>query len=177
MDGETIIMLQDVTTTSHLNITKSVNLDFNGKTLTVDIQGGVGDDAIWVRDNAEVVITGNGAINFINTSASTVYASGIFATGSSKVTIENGTFVAAAEAVYAQANASVEILGGSFKSTEHPEYTLNLKDSARNTASIVVKGGKFYQFNPAINAAEGAGTNFVADGKTVSQDGDWYVVK
>ena len=177
LDGETIIMLQDVTTTSHLNITKSVNLDFNGKTLTVDIQGSVGDDAIWVRDNAEVVITGNGAINFINTSASTVYASGIFATGSSKVTIENGTFVAAAEAVYAQANASVEILGGSFKSTEHPEYTLNLKDSARNTASIVVKGGKFYQFNPANNAAEGAGTNFVADGKTVSQDGDWYVVE
>ena len=177
VDGDIIKLLQDVTTTSHLNITKSVNLDFNGKTLTVDIQGGVGDDAIWVRDNAEVVITGNGAINFINTSASTVYASGIFATGSSKVTIENGTFVAAAEAVFAQANASVEILGGSFKSTEHPEFTLNLKDSARDTASIVVKGGKFYQFNPANNAAEGTGTNFVADGKTVSQDGDWYVVE
>ena len=177
VDGDIIKLLQDVTTTSHLNITKSITLDFNGKTITVDAQGGQGDDAIWVRDNAEVVITGNGAINFINISQSTVYASGIFATGSSKVTIENGTFVAAAEAVFAQANASVEILGGSFKSTERPEFTLNLKDSARDTASIVVKGGKFYQFNPANNAAEGTGTNFVADGKTVSQDGDWYVVE
>lgn len=177
VDGDIIKLLQDVTTTSHLNITKSITLDFNGKTITVDVQGGQGDDAIWVRDNAEVVITGNGAINFINTSASTVYASGIFATGSSKVTIENGTFVAAAEAVFAQANASVEILGGSFKSTEYPELTINLKDTARDTASIVVKGGKFYQFNPANNAAEGTGTNFVADGKTVSQDGDWYVVE
>ena len=176
-DGETIIMIDNATITSHLNIKKNITLDFNGKTLTVDAQEGVGDDAIWVRDNAEVVITGNGNINFINTVESTVYASGIFATGTSKVTIESCNIEAGAEAVFAQSNATVEILGGSFKSVECPQYTLNLKDSARATASIVVKGGKYYNFNPANNAAEGEDTNFVAEGKTVEQEGDWYIVK
>lgn len=177
LEGETIVLLHDVTIESHLNIAKSVNLDLNGKTITVDIKGGVGDDAIWVRDNAETVIS-NGAIRFINEVESTVYASGIFATGSSKVTIKNVDVVACAEAVFAQANAAVEILSGSFKSTEYPEFTLNLKDSARDTASIIVKGGKYFQFNPADNEAEGEGTNFLAEGKTSTQNAEgWYVVE
>ena len=129
-----------------------------------------------MRDNATTVIS-NGTIKFINESESTVYASGIFATGTSKVTIKDMYIVACAEAVFAQSNASVEILSGSFKSTEYPEFTLNLKDSARATASIVVKGGQYYQFNPADNTAEGANTNFVAEGCSVVKEGDWYIVK
>ena len=168
VDGETIILLKDVTIESQLNITKSITLDLNGHTITAAKEGAE-VDAIWVRENAEVVITGNGTVN--------ATFDAIFATGTSKVTIENGTFVGAAEAVYAQANASVVINGGSFKSTEYSDFTINLKDSARETASIVVNGGKFYQFNPADNPAEGEHTNFVAEGKTVEQDGDWYVVK
>ena len=174
--GETIVLLQDITIESHLTINKNVNLDLNGNTITVDVKGGSGDDAIWVRDNAESVIS-NGAIRFVNLADSTVYASGIFATGTSKLTLENMDVVAGAEAVFAQSNAAVEILSGSYKSIEYPGFTLNLKDSARATASIVVKGGKYFQFNPADNAAEGEHTNFVAAGKTVEQDGDWYIVK
>lgn len=175
LDGETIVLLHDVTIESHLNIAKSVNLDLNGKTITVDIKGGKGDDAIWVRDNAESVIS-NGAIRFINEVETTVYASGIFATGYSKVTIKNVDVVACAEAVFAQANAAVEILSGSFKSTEHPEFTLNLKDTARDTASIIVKGGKYFQFDPANNEAEGKGTNFVATGYKSVANGDYFEV-
>lgn len=167
-DGETIVLLADLTTDATLNITKSITLDLNGHTLTAAKEGAE-IDAIWVRDNSEVVITGNGAVIASYDS--------VFATGTSKVTIENGTFVGAAEAVFAQANASVVINGGSFKSTQYPAFTLNLKDSARATASILVNGGKFYNFNPANNAAEGEGTNFCAAGKTVEQDGDWYIVK
>ena len=167
-DGETIVMTQDATITSPVSIYNNITLDLNGKTLTAAAEGKA-VDAIWVRDTAQVVITGNGTIN--------ATFDALFATGTSKLTIENGTFIGAAEAVYAQANATVEILGGSFKSIEYPEFTLNLKDSARDTASIVVKGGKYFNFNPADNAAEGANTNFVAPGYTVEQEGDWYVVK
>lgn len=166
--GETIVLTKDITIQSHLNINKSIVFDLNGKTLTAAKEGAE-IDAIWVRDNAEVVITGNGVVN--------ATYDAVFATGTSKVTIENGTFTGAAEAVFAQANASVVINGGSYKSTEYPGFTLNLKDSARATASILVNGGSFYNFNPADNAAEGEHTNFVAAGKTVEQDGDWYVVK
>ncbi|MBO6254847.1 MAG: hypothetical protein J6O49_14570, partial [Bacteroidaceae bacterium] len=52
---------------------------------------------------------------------------------------------------------------------------------AAGTAKIVVTGGKFYDFNPADNSAEGEHTNFVAEGYhvEVSQDGDStvYTVK
>ena len=49
------------------------------------------------------------------------------------------------------------------------------------TAKIIVKGGTFVNFDPSNNAAEGAGTNFVADGytvqKTTQTNGDiWYKV-
>ena len=167
-EGETITLTQDVTITSHLNINKSIVLDLNGHTLTAAAEGKE-IDAIWVRDNAEVVITGNGVVE--------ASFDAVFATGTSKVTIENGTFIGAAEAVFAQANATVVINGGTFKSTEYPEFTLNLKDSARETASILVNAGSFYQFNPADNAAEGEHTSFVAAGKNVEQNGDWFIVK
>lgn len=166
-DGETIIMTQNATITSPVSIYNNITLDLNGKTLTAAAEGKE-VDAIWVRDTAQVVITGNGTIN--------ATYDALFATGTSKLTIENGTFIGAAEAVFAQANASVEILSGSFKSTEYPQFTLNLKDSARDTASIVVKGGKYFQFNPADNAAEGEHTNFVAPGYKSVANGEWYEV-
>lgn len=178
--GETIVLLQDITIESHLNINKNVNLDLNGYTIYVDsaaTDGGLGDDAIWVRDTAETVIS-NGNIEFV--SVGEKYATGLFATGSSKLTVENVNIVAGGEAVFAQANASVEILSGSFKSIEYPEFTLNLRDKSTkptDTATITVKGGKYFNFNPADNTAEGANTNFVATGYTVEQEGDWYVVK
>ena len=49
--------------------------------------------------------------------------------------------------IYASNNGQVEILGGEFK-CETPKWTLTL-DNSRETASIVVKGGKFHGFNPA----------------------------
>jgi hypothetical protein len=49
------------------------------------------------------------------------------------------------------------------------------------TAKIIVTGGKFYDFNPADNSAEGEHTSFVPEGYHVetSQDGDStvYTVK
>jgi hypothetical protein len=165
-DGDTIVMTQNAIITSPVSIYNNITLDLNGMTLTAAAEG-KDVDAIWVRNTAQVVITGNGTID--------ATYDALFATGTSKLTIENGTFIGAAEAVYAQANATVEILGGSFKSTEYPQFTLNLKDGSN--ASIVVKGGKYFQFNPANNAAEGEGTSFVAAGYTVEQEGDWYIVK
>lgn len=176
--GETIKLTQDVTVTSHISINKSITLDLSGKTFAVDIKDVAdGDDAIWVRNDAEVVIK-NGAVEVVNSDPSKTYGSAIFATGNSKLTIENLDVIGGGEAVFAQANAQVVINGGTYKSIEHPEFTLNLRDGKpTDTATITVNSGSFYQFNPADNAADGANTNYVATGKTVTQNGDWYVVE
>ena len=175
--GETILFTQDVTVESHLTINKNITLDLNGKTLSVDLEGSTdGDDAIWVRDNAEVLIT-NGTVQVVNSLPEMTYGSALFATGTSKLTIENLNVIGAGEAVFAQSNAQVVINSGSFKSTEHPEFTLNLRDRATDSATILVNGGSFYKYNPAESKSENPVANFVAEGKTVEQNGDWYIVK
>ena len=52
---------------------------------------------------------------------------------------------------------------------------------AAGTAKIVVYGGKFYDFNPADNTAEGEHTNFLAPGyhvetSTVTEEGVEHTV-
>ena len=103
-------------------------------------------------------------------------------TDNGKVVIKNGYFTNVGahspedsehyDLIYASNNGQVEILGGEFK-CETPKWTLNIKNASRETASIVVKGGKFHGFNP-MEAEEG---NFVAPGyKVIEEDGIFTVV-
>ena len=62
-------------------------------------------------------------------------------------------------------------------------FLINCVDSAykNGTAKVIIQGGTFINFDPSNNSAEGADTNFVADGyKVVPQtqtNGDiWYTV-
>ena len=105
------------------------------------------------------------------------------------VTIENGTFVGNVHAVYVF-KGTAYIKGGFYSiqqkypdASKADEFVLNCYDANRaaGTAKIIVTGGTFVNFNPADCQAEGAHTNFVADGyKVVSEkqaNGDtWYTV-
>ena len=105
------------------------------------------------------------------------------------VTIENGTFVGNVHAVYVL-KGTAYIKGGFYSiqqkysdASKADEFVLNCYDANRaaGTAKIIVTGGTFVNFNPADCQAEGAHTNFVADGyKVVSAEqtnGDtWYTV-
>ena len=105
------------------------------------------------------------------------------------VTIENGTFVGNVHAVYVL-KGTAYIKGGFYSiqqkypdASKADEFVLNCYDANRaaGTAKIIVTGGTFVNFNPADCQAEGAHTNFVADGyKVVSAkqaSGDiWYTV-
>ena len=93
-----------------------------------------------------------------------------------KIIINDGvTIEAKTHAVYAEKGV-IEINGGTFKLTNWADadkdengnlrFLLNCYDAnyKNGTANIIVKGGKFYDFDPANCAAEGVGTSFVADG-------------
>ena len=56
------------------------------------------------------------------------------------------------------------------------EYKTGNSDRASGIYDIVVKGGKYYKFDPFNNNADGPGTNYVASGYKVVQDGNWYSV-
>ena len=106
------------------------------------------------------------------------YAMAIYASGRSEITIKGSEFANQAPAgsnlslIYADGSAKITIEGGTFKCVS-PAWTLNCNDS--DPATITVKGGSFYKFDPS-NVTVGEGEIFVADGYKVVQNGDWYNV-
>ena len=112
---------------------------------------------------------------------------GINVRNGANLTINGGSYYGGGTAVQVQ-KGTLTINGGTFacEPYSNPTYgynfMLNCIDSAYRdgTAKIIVKGGTFVNFNPADCSAEGAHTNFVADGyKVVSEVHDtdtWYTV-
>ena len=106
------------------------------------------------------------------------YAMAVCASSRSEIIIKGGEFANQAPAgsalslIYAEDNAKITIEGGTFKCVA-PAWTLNCNDN--DTATITVKGGSFYKFDPS-NVTVGEGEIFIAEGYKVVQDGDWYKV-
>ena len=106
------------------------------------------------------------------------YAMAVCASSRSEIIIKGGDFANQAPAgsalslIYAEDSAKITIEGGTFKCVS-PEWTLNCNDS--DPATITVKGGSFYKFDPS-NATTGAGEIVVPAGYKVVQNSDWYNV-
>lgn len=155
-------------------------LNLNGKEITVkeDIVG----DGVFKVVNGTLTIEGEGVINGVGKND---WNMGVWATENGKIVINGGliTNIGATatddpdhfDLIYASGNGQIEINGGEFK-CETPKWTLNIKDKDRATASIVVKGGKFYGFDPSNSEAEGPGTNFVAPGYKVVEESEGVFV-
>ena len=155
-------------------------IDLNNKTITGGVfaesggtvnEGNTDSYAFWVKEGGELIINGDGIVK----SQDAQYSMAVWAQGG-KVTINGGKFINGGEGsdlIYTSAGGQVIINGGEFHPSQKQEgvtgtadkYTaLNIKDKDRDTSSIVVYGGKFYNFNPADNKSEGPNTNFVAEG-------------
>ena len=113
-------------------------------------------------------------------------AYGINVINGANLVINGGTYYGGGTAVQVQ-EGTLTITGGHFAVEAFGEpygynFLLNCIDSAykNGSANIIVKGGTFVNFDPSNNSAEGAGTNFVADGyKVVSEahgTDTWYTV-
>ena len=139
-------------------------------------------DGVFKVTAGTLTLNGQGTINGLGANA---YSMAIWATENGKVIINDGHFtnIGASsdfdsehfDLIYASGNGQIEINGGEFE-CETPAWILNIKDKDRETASIVVKGGKFHGFNPADCASEGEHTNFVAPGYKVVEENGVFVV-
>lgn len=156
---------------------ENVTINFDGKTLTANGSNG----AIKVK-GGKTVLDGEGTVNSIL--GSDKYSMAVWAENGT-VVINDGIYknetdgsARGTDLIYASGTGCIEINGGVFEAAK-PEWTLNCKDAdyKAGTAKIIVKGGKFKNFDPANNNAEGAGTNFVAEGYKSVKEGEYYVVK
>ena len=162
---------------------KNVTLDMNGKTFknTNDIWNDNDWSLVSAQNGSNLTINGNGTFK---AKENDCYA--VEVQDGSNVVIKNGTFVGNIHAVYVlEGTATIE--GGTYSvQQKFPDankadgFVLNCYDAnrANGTAKIIVKGGTFINFNPADCWAEGAHTNFVADGYKVTSEtkanGDVY---
>ena len=165
---------------------KDITLNMNGKTIVNDTDlwekgGEYNWSLVSAQNGSSLTIEGNGTFK---AKENDCYAEDV--QDGSTVTIKNGTFVGNIHAVYVQKGTAI-IEGGTYSvqqkfpdANKADEFVLNCYDAnrANGTAKIIVKGGTFINFNPADCWAEGAHTNFVADGYKVTSEtkanGDVY---
>ena len=176
MDGETITLLKDITIDNVLKVAdKKVTFNLNGHNISS------ATDVFEVAGGALTII-GDGEVHAATTNGAPYCA--VWAYGEAVVNINGGTYKIGYtegdynDLIYAKESAVINIYGGTFyNSGRENAFVLNVKDNDRSTAAINVYGGSYEKFNPANNLSEGANTNFVVEGKTVEQNGDWYIVK
>ena len=155
-------------------VLKRVEYTDGEHTVTGNIQANGTSGAIHGTGTAKITVD---ATTVYGTYVSN-YAMAVCASSRSEITIKGGEFANQAPAgsalslIYAEDNAKITIEGGTFKCVS-PAWTLNCNDS--DAATITVKGGSFYQFDPS-NVTVGEGEIIIADGYKVVQDGDWYNV-
>ena len=174
--GGSVLLEADIDAPTAMPIVTNTQINLNGKTITVK-EDTVGDGVFKVTEGT-LTINGEGVINGLGNNG---WSMAIWATDNGKVVINGGYFTNVGvhsdedsehyDLIYVSGNGQVEINGGEFK-CETPKWTLNIKNNSRETASIVVKGGKFHGFNPT-EAEEG---NFVAPGYKVVEESEGVFV-
>lgn len=197
--GEEVVLTGDLTISADLATSKEIKvngskatINANGKTVanTVDIwnEGTGAWSLVSAQGGAALTVKGNGTFKAKENDCFAVDVQ-----DGSTLVIEDGTFIGNVHAVYVL-EGTAYIKGGFYSvqqkysdASKANEFVLNCYDAnrANGTAKIIVTGGTFVNFNPANCQAEGAHTNFVAEGyKVVSEtkekeDGTtevWYTV-
>lgn len=174
--GGDIEIVKSIDAPTGFTIAADTTITNNGEiTISEDTEG----NGVFTVTEGTLTLNGKGTINGLGNN---IWSIALWAKGNGKIVINDGYFTNVGayseedsehfDLIYASDNAQVEINGGEFK-CETPKWTLNIKNNSRETASIVVKGGKFHGFNPA-EAEEG---NFVAPGyKVIESNGIFEVI-
>ena len=187
-NGGSVTLSEDVTVEAPLVVEtgKTVEIDLNGHTIMNETDVWAGNDWSLFSVRGGSLTVKNGTVKGKDNDC---YACDVQYGGT--LIIEDGIFVGNISAVYVY-EGKAEIKGGTFSIVQTSDggdpyrFLLNCYDPNRQAgkASIVVTGGTFENFNPADNAAEGAGTNFVDEGykavkiaETPAPNGTFQVVK
>ena len=167
--GGTVQLDGDISVTLTIQISKEITLDLAGH--TISNPENIWDDDVnaWslvsVRAGGDLTITGGGTFQ---AKENDCYAVDVMDGGT--CTIESGTFVGNIHAVYVLSGALV-VSGGTFSVQQKysdpakaDEFVLNCYDDhyRKGSASILVTGGVFVNFDPSNCQAEGAGTCFMS---------------
>ncbi len=172
------------TAAARIVISQPTTLNLEKKIITPDNMGNNGTNFCALIVDADTTINA-GENGGIDTGVNGGY--GINVRNGATLTINGGYYYGGGTAVQVQEGTLI-INGGTFacEPYSNPTYgynfLINCLDSAykNGTAKVIINGGTFVNFDPSNCTAEGAHTNFVADGyKVVSEahgTDTWYTV-
>ena len=172
------------TAAARIVISQPTTLNLEKKIITPDDMGNNGMNFCALIVDADTTINA-GENGGIDTGVNGGY--GINVRNGATLTINGGYYYGGGTAVQVQKGTLI-INGGTFacEPYSNPTYgynfLINCLDSAykNGTAKVVIQGGTFINFDPSNCTAEGAGTNFVADGYKVVSEAHgadtWYTV-
>lgn len=173
-EGGNIIIGSGITVTDDAASAKNVitadsTVNFTDSVVMLELPGADSSTANWVGvnvDGGKVVF--DGSTGGVKTAANAeLYA--VVVRNGADLTINGGEYIGGTTAV-SVTEGFLTIKGGYFAAqTDNTAYVINCIDSAfkNGTAQVVIQGGSFLNWNPADNAAEGPGTNFVPLGYKV----------
>ena len=158
------------TAAARIVISQPTTLNLEKKIITPDDMGNNNNNFVALYVNADTTINA-GKDGGIDTGDNGGY--GINVNDGATLTINGGYYYGGGTAVQVQEGTLV-INGGTFacEPFEDPygyNFLINCVDSAykNGTAKAIIQGGTFINFDPSNCTAEGAHTNFVADGYKV----------
>ena len=172
------------TAAARIVISQPTTLNLEKKIITPDNMGNNGTNFCALIVDADTTINA-GKDGGIDTGVNGGY--GVNVRKGAAVTINDGYYYGGGTAVQVQKGTLI-INGGTFacEPYSNPTYgynfLINCVDGAykNGTAKVIIQGGTFINFDPSNCTAEGAHTNFVADGyKVVSEahgTDTWYTV-
>ena len=180
-ENDVIVLENDIDINAQLNVTQKITLDLNGHKLfnTSDIWSETNStwSLISVKANGDLTITGNGTLD---AKENDCYALDIREGG--VCTIKNSTFVGNVSAIYVH-TGNLTIENGTFNIKQLSQYSdyryeLNCLDANLKNAiaTITIKGGSFYNYDPSNSNSENPIENFLADGYTATVNSDNYFV-
>ena len=172
------------TAAARIVISQPTTLNLEKKIITPDDMGNNNVNFCALIVDADTTINA-GENGGIDTGVNGGY--GINVRNGATLTINGGYYYGGGTAVQVQKGTLI-INGGTFacEPYSNPTYgynfLINCLDSAykNGTAKVIINGGTFVNFDPSNCTAEGAGTNFVADGYKVVSEAHgadtWYTV-
>ena len=179
-NGGTVSVTKDIKTNNsedtvdaRIIISNPTTLNLDAKIISPDNMGNNGKNfcALIVDADTTINATKNGGID---TGVNGGY--GINVRNGANLIINNGYYYGGGTAVQVQ-EGTLTINGGTFACEPFGDpygynFLINCVDAAykNGTAKVIIKGGTFINFDPSNNSAEGAGTNFVADGYKVVKE-------
>ena len=191
VNGGEIQVVEDVNTSgedtvaARMIVSKPTTLQLDKKIISPDNMGNNKNNFIALIVDADTTINA-GPEGGIDTGTNGGYAINVL--NGATLTINSGNYYGGGTAVQVQEGTLI-VNGGFFAVEPYSDarygynFLLNCIDGnyKNGSAKIIVKGGTFVNFDPSNNTAEGAGTNFVADGygvvATPQANGDkWYTV-